>query len=372
MTRILILGGSGYTGRPLTRLLLEHSDALLTLATRHLDKAQLLADEWNKKYPGNRVSAVYADAADAASLQAAFRGQQLVIVAAPTTAHAGTVIRSCLEAGADYLDVQLGAAKFAQLQSLAGEIQQAERCFITEAGFHPGLPAALVRYAAAHLDTLTKATVVGYLNMGMDLPYTEAVSELVEMFKEYQSQVYKAGQWTRTGSYDMRRIDLGGDIGKKLCYSMFFEELRPFPQVYPSLQELGFYLSETHWMVDWVIYPLAWMWLKLAPRAVGPIGRLLWWGMSTFHKPPQRIELQVHASGQIDNQPVEVRASISHTDGYELTAIPVAAALLQYLDGSARKPGLWMMGHLAEPLRLFQDMQRMGAKTEISTTETTG
>jgi hypothetical protein len=30
------------------------------------------------------------------------------------------------------------------------------------------------------------------------------------------------------------------------------------------------------------------------------------------------------------------------------------------------------MGHLAEPLRLFQDMQRMGAKTEISTTETTG
>ena len=366
MTRILILGGTGYTGRPLTRLLLQHSDALLALATRHLDKAQELADEWNGKFPGNRVSAVHADAADPASLQTAFRGQDMVVVAAPTTAHAGTVIHACLEAGADYLDVQLGAAKFALLQSLAGEIRQAGRCFITEAGFHPGLPAALVRYAAAHLDTLTQANVVGYLNMGMDLPYTEAVSELVEMFKEYQSQVYTAGKWTRTGSYDMRRIDLGGDIGKKLCYSMFFEELRPLPQLYPSLQELGFYLSETHWMVDWVIYPLAWAWLKVAPRAVGPIGRLLWWGMRNFHKPPQRIELQVHTSGVKDGKPVDVRASISHLDGYELTAIPVAAALLQYLDGSARQPGLWMMGHLAEPLRLFEDMQRMGAKNQVT------
>ena len=76
----------------------------------------------------------------------------------------------------------------------------------------------------------------------------------------------------------------------------------------------------------------------------------------------------MHACGFKDDKPVEVRASISHADGYELTAIPVAAALLQYLDGSARKPGLWMMGLLAEPLRLFQDMERMGVKVETSIT----
>jgi saccharopine dehydrogenase (NAD+, L-lysine-forming) len=84
--------------------------------------------------------------------------------------------------------------------------------------------------------------------------------------------------------------------------------------------------------------------------------------MGTFHKPPDRVELQVQASGVKDGRLVEIQASVAHPDGYELTAIPVAAALLQYLDGSARKPGLWMMGYLSEPTRLMKDMERMGAQ----------
>jgi saccharopine dehydrogenase (NAD+, L-lysine-forming) len=52
---------------------------------------------------------------------------------------------------------------------------------------------------------------------------------------------------------------------------------------------------------------------------------------------------------------------VAHPDGYELTAIPVVAYLMQYLDGSARKNGVHMMGHIADPVRLFNDMQCMGA-----------
>jgi saccharopine dehydrogenase (NAD+, L-lysine-forming) len=273
------------------------------------------------------------------------------------------VIRTALETGVDYLDVQLGAGKFALLQSLAGEIKSAGRCFITEAGFHPGLPSALVRYAATFLDSLESAATIGYINMGKNLPYTEAVSELIDVFKEYQAQVYKNGQWTKASSFEMRTFDLGSDIGRKLCYSMFFEELRPLPEIYPDLKNVGFFMSESHWITDWVIMPITWIWLKIMPKAVGPIGRFLWWGMGTFHKPPDRVELQVQASGVKDGKLVEIQASVSHPDGYELTAIPVAAALLQYLDGSARKPGLWMMGYLSEPSRLMKDMEKMGAQT---------
>ena len=161
----------------------------------------------------------------------------------------------------------------------------------------------------------------------------------------------------------MRTFDLGTDIGRKRCYSMFFEELRPLPMLYPGLKNVGFYISESHWVTDWVIMPIAWLWLKIMPKAVRPIGRLLWWGMGTFHRPPDRVELQVQASGYKDGRQVEVLASVAHPDGYELTAIPVAAALLQYLDGPARQPGLWMMGHICEPTRLMRDMEMMGART---------
>ncbi len=362
MSRILILGGTGLTGRLIAKHLLQQSEVLITIATRHIDKAQAFADELNRQYSTLRVDVVYADAADAASLRAAFRDQDLVVIAAPTTTSAEVVVRTALETGVDYLDVQLGAEKFALLQSLAAEIKGSGRCFITEAGFHPGLPAALVRYAAAYLDTIESATTIGYLNLGKDLPYTEAVSELIEAFKNYQAQVYKNGQWTKANSYEMRKIDLGSDIGRKLCYSMFFEELRPLPEIYPSLKNVGFFISESHWMTDWVIMPITWVWLKIMPNAVRPIGKFLWWSMGNFHKPPYRVELQVQASGIKDGKKATIQARVAHPDGYELTAIPVVATLLQYLDGSARKPGLWMMGHLAEPIRLMEDMEKMGVQ----------
>ena len=59
-----------------------------------------------------------------------------------------------------------------------------------------------------------------------------------------------------------------------------------------------------------------------------------------------------------------MEASIEHEDGYELTAIPVVALLKQY--DRFRKPGLHMMGNLAEPERLFRDMEQMGIRLETS------
>jgi hypothetical protein len=59
-----------------------------------------------------------------------------------------------------------------------------------------------------------------------------------------------------------------------------------------------------------------------------------------------------------------VEASIEHEGGYELTAIPVVALLKQY--DRVRKSGLHMMGHLAEPERLFRDMEQMGVRVKIT------
>ena len=74
------------------------------------------------------------------------------------------------------------------------------------------------------------------------------------------------------------------------------------------------------------------------------------------------VILKVEAKGQWNGKQAEAQAQIAHPDGYELTAIPVIAYLLQYLDGTARKAGVHMMGHIAEPVRLFQHMKKMGAE----------
>jgi saccharopine dehydrogenase (NAD+, L-lysine-forming) len=365
MAKILVLGGTGFTGRLIARHLIERTDAIVTIASRRLEKAQAVANDLGHDRPG-RIFAVQAEAGDAAALRAALPGHALVVVASPTTAHVETIARAALECGVDYLDVQLGTKKFAFLKSLAPEIEKAGRCFITEAGFHPGLPAALVRYAAGHLDRIESATTACYLSVPRDLPYSDAVDELVDVFKHYQAQVFTNGHWTKPGQWQMKKIAFGGDLGTRQCYSMYFEELDLLPGMFPALRETGFYIAGTHWFADWFVMPAGFVMLKIFPAAVKTVGRFIWWGMTRFQKAPYRTELIVQASGVHAGQPTSFEAAVSHRDAYELTAIPVVAALLQYLEGMGRKPGLWMMGHLVDPRRLLTDMKRMGVKVRTA------
>lgn len=369
MARVLILGGYGHSGRALARHLRARSDAHIVLAGRHLNKAEAQASEINQTYGGDQVSAMRVDATDAESLRRALKSFTMLVVAAPTTQHAGEVISAALDSGVDYLDIQLDLDKLNILNSLSKAIEAKGRCFITEAGFHPGLPAAMVRLAAAEIDQL-QATAIGcYLNMGPSLPYSEGVDEVMEVFRNYQGQVFRDGGWTKPSSYHLRSFDFGGEIGRRRCFSLFFEELRALPGQIPSLQELGFYMSETHWLLDWVITPLVFLGLRIMPRRHSrSLGRLLWWGMRNLPMPPHLVALKLEAHGKQGGESMRFEVFLSHPDGYELTAIPVAACLLQYLDGTARRPGLWMMGHLVDPIRLFEDMEDMGVDIHQETT----
>ncbi len=358
MKTFLILGGYGYTGKLLAKHLLAQSKAKLILAGRNLDKANAFADELDDK----RISSARVDAADTDSLRAALQNVDLLLVAAPTTQHTETVIRAALDAKVDYLDIQFSSKKLVILNELAPEIKKAGLCFVTEAGYHPGLPSAMVRYAAAQLDSIKSALTAGYINMGADLPYSEAVDELMEAFIDFQAQVYKNGAWTKPGKWDMRKFNFGAEIGERTCYSMFFEELRALPEMYPTLKETGFYISGSNWLTDLLLTPIIMLGLKVAPkRGLTPLGKLMWWGMQQS-PPPYVVALKVEARGLKNGQQAQVQVRIEHADGYELTAIPVVAYLLQYMDESARRPGLHMMGQLAEPVRLFEDMQRMGVR----------
>lgn len=363
--KILILGGAGFTGRIVARRLLELSAASVTIATRHPETAQAFVDRLNALHGGRRVDALYADAADVESLRKAFDGHALVIAAAPIAAYIENVFRAAIDAGADCLDLQISAAKFALLRTLAPEIERQGRLFITEAGFHPGLPAALARHAAAQLDSIEGVVTAGFLNMGRDLPYSEAFGELVEALRDYHGETFKNGAWTKPGSFATQVVDFGGDIGRRQCYSMFFEELRPLPDMFRSLKDVGFFIAESHWVTDWLVFPIVWIAARLGIGSAPRLGKFLWWGMRTFHRPPYRVELFAQACGTRAGQPARVAIRVAHRDGYELTAVPVVATILQYLDAPAAKRGLWMMGHYVDPARLMRDMAAMGVETTV-------
>ena len=98
---ILILGGYGNTGRLIAELLLQETDVTLVVAGRSLPRAEELARLLNESRPGNRVHAVYADAAQAHTLLEALQGVEMLVVASATTEYTKQVAEAALEAGAD-------------------------------------------------------------------------------------------------------------------------------------------------------------------------------------------------------------------------------------------------------------------------------
>ena len=374
----LVLGGTGNTGSRIARLLLAECErARILLAGRNHGAASELARELGGVYGGERCGARRVDASDAASVRAGLEGVDMLVVASSTACHVETVIDAAIDARVDYLDTQYSSKKVERLKAAASRIRAAGICAITDGGFHPGVPAALVRFAAAKIPSLRIANVGSLLQIdwgAIEIADVTAL-EMVQEFADYSSQYYRAGRWRSmgwlTGSGGLR-FDFGPPWGRRTCAPMFLEELRELPVLFPTLRDTGFFVGGFGWLPDYVILPIVMLGMKLAPRPLErPLSRLFAWSLRSGSKPPFAAALQLDAEGEGEGrEPKRLRLRLFHADGYDFTAIPVAACLLQWLDGEARKPGLATMANFVEPTRFLADLERLGVRVELEEAKT--
>jgi saccharopine dehydrogenase (NAD+, L-lysine-forming) len=151
------------------------------------------------------------------------------------------------------------------------------------------------------------------------------------------------------------------------------DELRGLPAQFGSIVEVTAWAAGFNWFVDWVGFGAGGLAVRaLGPRALGPLSRMVWFGLRRFSRPPWGAVMLVEAGGWKKGRLVGVRGVVSHWDAYELTAIPAVATVLQYLDGSIRRPGLWQQGLIVDPRRFMADLERLGATVEYGLDVQTG
>lgn len=363
-TKILIIGGYGGAGFPIARLLLQETSVDVVLAGRHIEKGKKAANLLNSEFDGERVHYQMVDASDKNSLMLAFDGIFLVVVCSTTTSFTKNVAKAAIAAGIDYIDIHYPYEVVDILRSLESSIIDKNLCFITQGGFHPGLIAPFLRLPAPYLDQYTKA----YIGMAMNtrnIGTQESASEIIDSFADYKSYVYKNNSWILAKDNDTRKINFGPDFGIRTCYPISFEEMKSIPEQH-HIKEVGAYVAGFNWFVDYIIVPLS-MVLSKVRKGLGTrfLTSLLLWGCRTFSKPPFGVLFKVEAEGIKDGHIRKVEIIASHADVYAMTAIPTVSCILQYLDGTIRKPGLRLMGHAVEHHRLLMDMERMGVNVQV-------
>lgn len=356
---IAILGGYGRAGSAIARHLVQQTDARLLLVGRNAQRAREAAEKMNAGLPAPRVSWLAADAREGEALRKALQNAHIALICLRTTGFVETVVEAALDTQTDLLDITLNAVEVQDVvRRWRHEILAQGRCFITEAGIIPGMPSALVAYAVARLGTLKKAAI-GQVVRPSDWKNREAIAGFLEDLHNlsWGPQVYQDGAWRRPPKGGKRLLDFGPPFGLQTCYPYALPELRDLPDRY-GLEELGMYAAGFgHWVTDG-LFALFFL-LRVGRRGRGArlAARLLDWVVHRFHGPPFGLRVTLRAEG-VDGRRMEL--TLASKDEYEATSIPVVSLLLQYLDGSIRKPGVWTMGHAADPERLLADIERLG------------
>ncbi len=368
--KILILGGTGLAGSTLARRLLEESNAHLVLAGRNLIKAQHSTQNFNELFTG-RVSARQADAGDVNSLNEAFRGIDLVVVAASTLAHTAQVAKAALDAGCDYYDLMMAIPeKFTALQNLQTRIEQEGRCFITEGGFFPGLPAAMVRFMAPKFKELHTANCFGLMledwrSFNFSGP---TMDEMAMALKDVRMEALQDGVWGKVNMLKAKKRYDFGEYGQYSCAVQYYEEIRRLQKMFPTLKNAGVYSFGTNWFCENIFFPLSFMALKIAPKlTMKHFGKAFEWAVQKFQKSPYTTVIELDAKGIAqDNTPLHYKLRVNHEDGYLITGACNLSIVLQWLDGSIAQPGLHLQALVTDPQRLFDDISRSGAKVDVT------
>lgn len=357
-----ILGAAGLAGKQIARRLLSEKVGIPVLFGRDPARLEALRDSLQPLTPESLVTAVI-DAGDQHALEHAFRSIDFLIIALSSRKNLPAIVNAALNTGTCCLDILLGSReKSVYLESHDRLFRERGLCYITDGGYHPGIPGTMVRRAEELCPGLHTVDIYGSfgLNWRKKRPSPETTEDFVHELKNMDMSVLKNGKWM-SGWKNMRRFDFGDGRGMKDCAAMGMDEIRLIPEFIPSVQNSGFYIAGFGRTIDWGIMPLSLAALALFPSMERKVAKFFVWGLRRFGSHGEWAELRLAGKGKSGS----IEMAASYPDPYDFTALPVAACIRQFAE-TPRRPGLWRQALFLDPTTFWNDLQAMGTVFSIT------
>jgi saccharopine dehydrogenase-like NADP-dependent oxidoreductase len=312
MNNILILGGTGNTGKHIVDLLYKFSNHNIIVIAR--DKKKLL--ELQKNYI-DRVTTIQLDANNLNNIETNLNNIDLIVLTAPSYDCFYNVTLLASKLNCKFLDIhsplkiKLDLLKKTNIKGL----------FVTNAGLWPGTPLALARYFAD--DNTTSIHIAAIFNKPgwRKLVNKETLSEHDSLNDEYLMYkcILKDNFWNFVTDDSKKDFDFLS-YGNYKCDPTYLEEIYLIKKYVPSLKNFGIYSKSDIEDLDKDI---------------------------TF------IKVYINE---------ELKLELYHNCGWFMTAVATTATIFQML--ASNKKGLFLNGEFIDPIRYIDDLKKLGTNLD--------
>lgn len=365
---ILVLGASGIVGRALSQVLLKSTAVPLRLASRSLKSSEALCASLSGGKTWSRVHPAKCDVTDRAALERAMEGVATVIVCSATRARIGGIAEAALSSGCELIDIHFSPTLWPEARRYHKKFEEKGLSWITEGGCHPGLPGAMVRWAAEHLDAVESVRVAAAFSF-KDAVGPGSCVEFAREIPEMRMGTLEDGEWNEMSMTRPKatKVDFGGERGMRKCYPFHLHEFVQAVKGEGDIKHASFCIAAGPWLLDQVAMPIAGLLTKKNPKLARPAGNLLRRVANLTSSKADASQFLLEAKGRQEGKEASLRLSIGHRDPAWLTSLCVSSCLHQMTHGGLAK-GVHMMALAVEPRLFISEIVAHGGAHELTST----
>lgn len=360
--QVLILGGSGRIGSKVAADLLLYTQAQITIAGRNLVKG-----EQKRESLGDRVQFLTVDLNDQEVLRHAIaRAQVVVHCAGPFHYRDATVLKMCIEQGANYVDVSDHPSFTRKVLDYRADAEAAGITAVINTGIFPGISNSMVRQGVEQLDEAEKIhlsyVVAGSGGAGVTVMRTTFLG-LQKPFKGWID-----GEWRSIKPYSGREVvEFPAPYGKIGVYWFDMPEAFTLPDTFPvktvitKFATVPTFYNYLTWSVAHWWHP-SWLRNSAVIEFLSHVSHF----MTDVTDPISGIGVAIRSevTGKKDGQPTRCCSTLIHPDTAIAAGAGTGTVVELLLSGQLKKPGVWAIEQALSTPLFDQVMQSRGIEIQ--------